>query len=358
MAEPTEKENITTAPRRFFAGFIPRWLLSLTVVAATVGAVGNFVRVPYHSLGPGPAVDVLSLIRVEGAPSFPSQGKLLLTTASVSGRALTVWDAVRVWLDPSLTVVDRAAIVPDGRTDLEQDVLNRHQMEESKLDAEVAAFRAVGRRAAVVPGARVLTVVEDSPAHGKLREKDLIVAVDGARVTSPEAVIDAIQAKRVGQRVTLTVRRDGKQLDVTIRTGEVFGKGTPNIGVTLATAYELEREVGIDTQDIGGPSGGLVFALSIVDRFTPEDLTGGHVIAATGTITLDDAGVARVGPIGAVHEKVRSARQQGADIFLASPDDAEAARRVAPPSMRVIGVATLDEALRALRALPPLRRAA
>src|SRR6266508_653215 len=52
-----------------------------------------------------------------------------------------------------------------------------------------------------------------------------------------------------------------------------------------APAYgKLPVPVSINTENIGGPSAGLMFALSIYDRLTPGDLTGGRRIAGTGQI--------------------------------------------------------------------------
>ncbi len=65
-----------------------------------------------------------------------------------------------------------------------------------------------------------------------------------------------------------------------------------------------------------------------------------------------------IGDIGGIEEKVRTANSHGADIFLAPADQAAAARKVAPKSMKVIGVHTFAEALAVLKALPPEQKAA
>ena len=75
--------------------------------------------------------------------------------------------------------------------------------------------------------------------------------------------------------------------------------------------------------DIGGPSAGLMFSLAIYDTLTPGSLTGGQVVAGTGTI--DDGG--QVGPIGGIQQKIAGAREAGAQLFLVPPDNcADAAR--------------------------------
>ena len=50
---------------------------------------------------------------------------------------------------------------------------------------------------------------------------------------------------------------------------------------------ELPFEIQIDTGEIGGPSAGLAFTLTLIDELTDGDLLGGANVAVTGTIALD-----------------------------------------------------------------------
>lgn len=100
----------------------------------------------------------------------------------------------------------------------------------------------------------------------------------------------------------------------------------------------------IGLQDVGGPSAGLMFALGIVDKLTPTDLTGGRFVAGTGTI--DDSG--KVGPIGGISMKVIAARNAGARYFFTPSDNCAEASRNTPAGLRLIKVNTLDDALKAL----------
>ena len=87
----------------------------------------------------------------------------------------------------------------------------------------------------------------------------------------------------------------------------------------------------INIGNIGGPSAGLMFALGIVDKLTPGDLTGGRFIAGTGEIEANG----KVDPIGGIQQKMAGARHAGATVFLtpaANCPDAvrRGARRAAP----------------------------
>lgn len=322
-------------------------------VALIVIGTGSIVRVPVHSVGPGPARDVLDLIKIEGTQTHPSRGKLLLTTASVSGQPLTLWEWLYVWLDPTLATTPRNTVVQPGLDDEEQTAQNFLDMEQSKLLAELAAFEAIGQPATRIRGARVLSVIEDGPADGKLESGDVIVAIDGGDVASEDDVGRLIGRVDVGEPVTFTVRRAGAERTVEVETRAARDdEDRPVVGIFVGEAWRLPHDIEIETEQIGGPSGGLVFALSIVDVLTPDDLTRGHVIAATGTIERGADGVSRVGRIGAVPEKVRAARSVGATVFMLPASEAAEAERLAPDDLIVIGVETLAEAIDALRALP------
>jgi PDZ domain-containing protein len=87
-----------------------------------------------------------------------------------------------------------------------------------------------------------------------------------------------------------------------------------------------------------------MLTLGIIDKIKPEDLTGGKIIAGTGTID----GLGRVGLIGGVAHKLVAAKQAGATYFLVPNDNCAEAVANAPDGLVLIGVRTLDEALTAL----------
>lgn len=325
--------------------------IAILAIALLV-ALGNAVRMPYYSLGPGPATDVLAALTVRDAEDFPSAGKLLLTTASISGRTLTVFEYLWTFVDTNLDVVPERAILPPGRSDAEQQAANLRAMEASKLNAERAAFDALGRPVRQLAAARVLDLLPGAAATGKLERGDLITAIGSIATPDAEAVVSAVQGRRPGVKVRVRFERAGRSRVVPITLGSNREDGAASLGVSIIDAFRFPVDVSIDTRRIGGPSGGLVFALAIVDALTEEDLTRGHTIAVTGTIGFTD-GVATVGPIGAIEEKIRGAAGVGADLFILPEADAARARAVAPAGMRIEAVKDLAEALAVLRSLEP-----
>jgi PDZ domain-containing protein len=114
---------------------------------------------------------------------------------------------------------------------------------------------------------------------------------------------------------------------------------TKSQGIDRANQLDAEKIV-FKTGETGGPSGGLVFSIGLVELLTEKDLLQKRHIAGTGTIT--SRGV--VGPIGGINEKIKSAQQVGATVFFAPVDNADEIGYV-PDGIKVVTVATLAQAI-------------
>ena len=115
--------------------------------------------------------------------------------------------------------------------------------------------------------------------------------------------------------------------------------GSQSLGVARANALDAKK-IKFKVGETGGPSGGLVFSIGLVELLTEKDLMQGRHIAGTGTITV--RGV--VGPIGGINEKIASARKVGATLFFAPVENAEEIANI-PEGIKVITVATLAQAI-------------
>ncbi|WP_121747232.1 S16 family serine protease [Streptomyces sp. E2N166] len=110
---------------------------------------------------------------------------------------------------------------------------------------------------------------------------------------------------------------------------------------------EADVDVELRLEDVGGPSAGLLFSLGIVDKLGAGDLTGGRVVAGTGTISTGG----KVGAVGGVPLKTQAARRDGATVFLVPKAECSDARAELPKGLRLIPVTTLDGAVDSLKAL-------
>jgi PDZ domain-containing protein len=322
-------------------------LVGAIVVALLLAGIVK-APVPYVVLGPGPTVDTLGrskdkeVIQIKGTPTSTSAGQLRLTTVGVKANT-DLLSAIFGWFDDEDAVVPRELVYPPDQTEQEVNERNAEDFANSQTSAETAALRELGYPVQVT----VTKLVEAGPADGVLKIGDVITSVDGQSVTSAGRLTELIRAKPGGTTFTIGYTRAGKAATVPITSKVAKDGDPPRIGVEIDQKQPHPFELNIELENIGGPSAGLMFALGIVDKLRPEDLTGGKIIAGTGTI--DDEG--RVGPIGGITQKLVAAKDAGATVFLAPANNCTEAVRNAVPGLTLAKVSTLDEALAALEAV-------
>jgi PDZ domain-containing protein len=274
------------------------------------------------------------------------------TTVSVLGgptNPVNVWEWIGGSLDKTNAVVPEDEIFPTGATSKEVDQQSASEMADSQQEAIAVALRALGKTVPEVVSIGALAL--DSPAKGLLRPGDIIVSIDGKKMTGSDSVRAAIRAHKPGQSVVFTVRRGGKEQVVTARTTDV--SGTAVVGILLSSEFVFPVKVSINAGDVGGPSAGMMFSLAVYDKLTPGSLTGGARIAGTGTI--DSTGT--VGPIGGIRQKLVGASRGGAAWFLAPADDCNEVVGHVPDGLRIVKVATFTQARDAVEAIAAKRAA-
>jgi PDZ domain-containing protein len=310
-------------------------------------AVAVLVPVPYVILGPGPTLNTLGkdssgqpLITIIGPKTYPTVGHLNMVTVSYQGGPganLNIFQALRAWLDPSQAVVPESELFPPGQTAQQTQQQDTEQMASSQETATAAALTALH-----IPyhtQVAVLETVPGMPASAVLKPGDVIVAVDGTPVTGQSSLSSLITSKPAGSVLTLTIMRGGKTMHVDVRSKKVGGQAV--IGVQVQEQYKFPFTVKISVGDIGGPSAGMMFALGIVDKLTPMNLTGGKFVAGTGEITA----AGQVLPIGGIQQKMVGARDAGATIFLTPAANCGDTAGAVPAGLEIVKVATLTQAI-------------
>ena len=309
-------------------------------------AIMGVVHLPYVVLQPGPVVNTLGngtggkpLITVQSKTTYPTTGALDFTTVSVLGgpnNRVNVWEWITGHLDRTNSVVPEDVLFPKGVTSSQVDQQNAAEMADSQQEAIAVALRALGQTVPEIVTVRELA--KDSPASGVLRAGDVLVSIDGAAVTTPDGVRAAVRAHKAGDKAVFTVRRDGKNLVLSVKTADSEGHAV--VGVFLQTAFDFPVKVSINAGDVGGPSAGMMFSLAVYDKLTPGALTGGATIAGTGTINS----VGTVGSIGGIQQKLVGAKRGGATWFLAPSGNCTEVVGHVPDGLRVIKVSTFTQA--------------
>jgi Lon-like protease len=332
----------------------------LTLAIAAIGVlvsigVASLVPVPYVILSPGPTLNTLGalgrerpLIQISGHPVYRTSGHLNLVTVSYQGGpsdSFNIFTALQAWLTPHDAVVPEAELFPPGKTAQQVTRQNSQEMASSQQIATAAALCQLGTRFTTVY--TVALVGKGTPASGVLKPGDVITAVDGTPVTCKRDPGSLIRPHRPGTAVALTVDRHGAARTVRLKTVDQSGHSV--VGVQVVENYRnFPFSVKIRVGDIGGPSAGLMFALGIIDKLTPGDLTHGRFIAGTGEM-LSASGT--VGPIGGIQQKLAAARAAGATVFLTPAADCQDAAGSVPAGLRLVKVSTLSGAVHDLQAL-------
>jgi Lon-like protease len=321
-------------------------------LAVLLGAVIALLPAPYVIYSPGPATNVLGsvggrqLITVTGHPMYPTTGTLDMTTVEIfggPGRRLSLLEVAQAWVSRTDAVVPERQVFPPGQTQQEVEQETAAEMTDSQEQATAAGLRELGMT--VPETIRVAEVQSGTPAATVIKVGDVITGIDGAPATDSSALRKAITSLAPGTPVTVRVRRDGEQVDLSTTTTSSDGRTV--LGVGLDPQFRFPVKVSFGTKDVGGPSAGMMFALGIYDLLTPGALTGGTKVAGTGTI--DSRG--DVGPIGGIQQKLVGARRAGARWFLAPASNCGEVVGHVPEGLRVVRTSTLHESRLAVEAI-------
>ncbi|MBP2476600.1 PDZ domain-containing protein [Crossiella equi] len=324
-------------------------LLFSSVLVLVLGLLGALVPVPYVALGPGPVYDTLgkvgdtTVVEIGGENTFPTGGKLSMTTVSLND-GMTLLSAFGLWLSGDYALAPRDELFPPEKTKQQIDQENSKAFQDSQTSAEIAALRYLK-----YPVKVLATKIEDNSAlKGILEPGDRVLAVNGKTVATAAEVRAALEGTKPGEQVDVRYQHNAdpeKTARVTLGKSDDRPQGV--LGVTSAERPDVPFQIKIALKDVGGPSAGLMFALSIVDKLTPGELNGGQSIAGTGEIDADG----KVGAIGGIPFKMIAARNQGATAFLVPQNNCAEAKQRAPEGLKLVKVGSLTEAVGALEAL-------
>ena len=319
-----------------------------TVLVLVMVLVAAQMHVPYAGLAPGPTYNTLGtdakgapLIQVSGRRTYQTSGHLNLVTVSVSGGPhypMDLGKALQYLFDKHVELVPESEIFPPGQTSQEVQQQDTEQMLQSQSSAQVAALGELGIKPT---GEQVSEVLGNTPASGKLKPADQIVSIDNQPATDQDTILKLLHAHKVGDTVTIGVTRGGKPM--TLQVGTIASRTkpvVPVIGVTLRPSWPFTVNIHVDS--VGGPSAGMMFALGLIDKLTPGDLTGGKFIAGTGEIDNDG----NVSPIGGITQKMYGVRKAGAQYVLAPAGNCnDVVKGGVPSGLQVFKVSKLHDAL-------------
>ena len=331
--------------QRMLAGILAVPLILALWVAAL------WLPLPYVTYQPGLTVDVFGqeqdqeIIQVTGHKTFRDDGELRMTTVYVSqpGARINLFEVMKAWLSKDDAVYPYDVVYQPEETAADSELESAVQMTSSQDEATAVALRELGYDPK--PVIKIQNVAKGTPADGGLKVGDVLVDVGGTPIVAAEDVGTAVRAATPGKPLTFKIERDGQPLDVSITPRN--DDGVPRVGIVPGPGFTFPFDVHVNIDpNIGGPSAGLMFSLAIFDTLTPGSLTGDEIVAGTGTIQDDGS----VGPIGGIQQKIVSARDAGAKLFLVPPDNCDDALGAPNEDMRLVRADTMHDAVTSIEA--------
>lgn len=330
----------------------------LFMVVTAVIIILNIIKLPYYLNMPGDAYELSPIIEVEGGDE--GQGKFMMTTVGVSRGKVNVLTYLWAKVAPFYELIPAERMRVEGESDQEYFYRQLHMMDTSQNVAIAVAYELANKQVEYqYNGVFVMSVLEGMDAKGKLEVGDRIFEVDEKPLLNSEEFIEYVGNLKEGEQVELSFERDGEVMTEQIKISPFLSEPTKSgVGISLVTDRDIdvEPEVAIDTETVGGPSAGLMFTLEIYNQLTEGDLTKGYNIAGTGTINYEGV----VGPIGGIVHKIVAADKAGADYFLAPNENNEEdsnyieavkTAKELDTDMKIIPIDTLEEAIEFLNSL-------
>ena len=363
--------------------------MAVIAFIALAAVVAWFIQLPYYALTPGAAPEVSTLIKVPPASHHAHKGSVLLVYVELTQMRALYYPFF--WLDSNAAIYPSGEILGTEST-AQYATEGEIDMATAQQAATVVALEQLGYKVPVKElGALVYGILPATPAAASLQVGDVISEVDGHKVPTYLALSKTLENLAPGASVHLVVSSypAGKAHSVTMKLG-VFrttgagsydcfaeGKGTrykitqfvmsaggkprpvacmgiyPQGSGGLAidgTAFKvgpLPVKVDLSSEGIVGPSAGLAFTLGLMEELDRADLTGGHKIAATGTMSIDGT----VGDVGGVAQKTIAVRGAGASVFLVPSPEYAVAKAHAGSHLKVYAVDTIGQAIKILESL-------
>ena len=194
-------------------------------------------------------------------------------------------------------------------------------------------------------GKLMLTTVSITTPDSKVFGLEILVRwIQADGVVVPESVVYDPDADIEEINKESFAEMDSSQDSAVTAAFDYLSQNEPELAPYLQSSELNNKLIKFDLPNTGGPSGGLIFALGIVEKLNKAQLVNGRLIAGTGTINkLGD-----VGPIGGIEDKLIGAKRAGATLFIAPIDNCIDIANI-PSGLQIVAVSTLAQAVTLLK---------
>ena len=321
----------------------------------------TFFRMDSYITRPGNAYELSPFVEVENGDEN-DEGSFSLMTISMLNATPALY--LYAQFQEGYKILQPEQVRSPHESDEEYNVRQLKLMSDSQVNALKAAFETAELPYEIeMAGVFILNVLDGGAADDILDPGDRVLSMDGNQFDNQQDFIDFLSDMQEGDSVELVIDRGGRELIERI-TLEPLPTDPDRVGLGISFVEDksitTDPQVSIDSEQIGGPSAGLMFTLEIINQLLDEDITKGYDVAGTGTMESEG----EVGRIGGIDQKVMAADRAGMEIFF-TPDDevtgdsvsnydlaVETAEKIGT-EMEIVPVKTLQDALEFLEQLQP-----
>ena len=302
------------------------------------------LKFPYYIDAPGGINNIDERIKIDG---YKSQGSFNITY--IREYRATIPTLIISLFNKEWEVIKEEDVLLESE-DI-NDYIKRDKlfMDEAVSNAIYVGYKKAGKQIKIKKSDLAI-LYRYEHAKTNLEVGDIILEVDGIKITNDEEIKEITEKHNIGDKLNIKVENDGKKSDKYATVIEIEKEKKLGILLALINEYETKPKVEIKIEENeSGSSGGLIMALAIYNSLIKEDITNSKVIVGTGTIDING----NVGSIGGVEKKLKSAENANADIFLVpngeNYKEAIKLKKEKNYKIKVVGVSTFDEALKALK---------
>ncbi|KID41272.1 SepM family pheromone-processing serine protease [Fructilactobacillus fructivorans] len=320
-----------------------------------------FLFWPLNALieAPGEAVNIQPMVKIQGVKPN-KQNKFMITAVSMSQARPITYLYSKV--NPHVSLEKTSDVMGNQSNEEYDNVQNIYMKSAINNAIYVGYHKAHAKVKQSYHGVYVLNVYPHSDFSNKLKPGDLVESVNGKKLYQGPQYVKYIQGLPKHAELKITFKRNGKTKQVKGYKKQLV-RGFYGIGIGMVDDVSLKTspKANINPGKIGGPSGGLMFALQVYSELKHTNYDYKR-IAGTGTIASNG----QVGEIGGVDKKIIAANKSGAQIFfcpyvkptktiLRMEDGhqtnyqvAQATAKKYAPKMKVVPVTSFDDALKYL----------
>lgn len=304
------------------------------------------IELPYAIYTPGGEVDLNKRVKVE--KGYESKGKFGMAYVSMVKSSIPF--VLASFVIPNWDLEKVEDFTYKDMTVKETMELDKVYLEESISNATYVAYKKANKDIKVTDSSLNVIYIDDN-AKTDLKLKDIIISVEDVKVSSITDIQNIVKNYNVGDELSLTIKRNGKEMKVSTKLIDIAGE--PKIGISTVNTmkYDTKPKISIKTKSTeSGPSGGLMMSLAIYNALVKKDITHGKNIVGTGTIDIDG----NVGEIDGVKYKLIGAVKNDADIFICPEKNYKEAIKIKKEKkydIIIVKVKTFDDAIKYLENL-------